>query len=352
MRLFSSQKNQQLLGVDVTATSVKVVQLQRKARFFHLKAYSIFPLATGLVVDRSITDTEAVGDAIYEAVKASGSNQKLTATALSGSAVMTKIIDMEAKISDTERDARIRLDADQYIPYPLDEVNLDFEVLGPSEVSPEEVQVLLVVSRSENVEQRVEAMTIGGLDTKVVDIESHSIERAFSLMVDTLPNEPELVALIDIGHTQMTLYIAKNGQFIYSREQLFGGLQLTEAIQSRYGLSYEDAMTAKKEQSLPDDYFGEVLTPFIDNIVQQISRSLQFYYSSSSYNNIDHIVLCGGSASIPGLVSMVEQKLDTAVSVANPFASMSVNSRIKAEQLAIDAPSLMAACGLALRSTK
>ncbi len=350
MRLFSSKKGQQLIGVDIATTSVKVVQLQRQSRFFHLKAYAVFPLASGLVVDRSITDSEAVGDAVRQALKSAGISSKLAATALSGSAVITKIIDMDEKLGDNEREAQIRLDADQYIPYPLDEVNLDFEVLGESEVNPDQVQVLLAASRSENVEQRVETLSMAGLTTKVMDIESHAIERAFSLMFDTLPNTPQLVALVDIGHTQMTLYIAKEGKFVYSREQLFGGAQLTEAIQARYGLTYDEATTYKKEQSLPDDYFGEVLTPFIDNVIQQITRSLQFYYSSSHYNNVDHIVLCGGSAAIPGLVNMVEEKLDTSVTIANPFVNMSINSKIYSEQLAVDAPSLMAACGLALRS--
>ncbi len=350
MGLFSSKKTQRLVGVDVTATSVKMVELQRQGRFFHLKSYAIESLAPGLVVDRSIADSEAVAEVISVAAKKAGIDTKQAATAVSGAAVITKIIDMDAAMSDTEREAQIRLDAEQYIPYPLDEVNIDFEVMGQSEIDPEMVQVMLAASRSENVETRVDTLALAGLNTKVIDIESHAIERAFGLMVDSLPNTPELVALVDIGHTQMTLYIAKDGEFVYSREQLFGGAQLTETIQSRYGLTYEEATTYKREQTLPDDYFGEVLTPFMDNIIQQITRSLQFYYSSSQYNNIDHIVLCGGSAAIPGLVNMVEQKLGTMVTVANPFANMSVDKRVDNEQLAIDAPSLMAACGLALRS--
>ncbi len=328
MRLFSSKKGQQLIGVDISTTSVKVVQLQRRSRFFALKAYAILPLASGLVVDRSVTDAEAVGDTIRQALKTAGISSKLAVTALSGSAVITKIIDMDAKLGDNEREAQIRLDADQYIPYPLDEVNLDFEVLDKSDINPQQVQVLLAASRSENVEQRVEILSMAGLTTKIVDVESHAIERAFALMVDTLPRTPELVALVDIGHTQMTLYIAKDGKFVYSREQIFGGAQLTEAIQARYGMSYDEATISKKEQSLPDDYFGEVLTPFIDNVIQQITRSLQFYYSSSHYNNVDHIVLCGGTSVIPGLARMVEDKLDTTVSIANPFINMSINSKI------------------------
>ncbi len=350
MRLFSAKKGQQLIGVDIATTSVKVIQLQRQSRFFCLKAYAILPLASGLVVDRSIVDAEAVADTVRQALKRAKINSKFAVTALAGSAVITKIIDMDANLTDSEREAQIHLDADQYIPYPLDEVNLDFEVLGQSEFNPEMAQVLLAASRSENVEQRVEALLLAGLTTKIVDIESHAIERAFSLMVDTLPNAPHLVAVVDIGHTQMTLYIAQDGKFIYSREQLFGGAQLTEAIQAYYGLSYDEATIYKKEHSLPDDYFTAVLTPFIDNVIQQITRSLQFYYSSSQYNNIDHIVLCGGSSTIPNLVTAIEEKLETSVSIANPFVNMSINSKIHKNQLAVDAPSLMVACGLALRS--
>ena len=169
-------------------------------------------------------------------------------------------------------------------------------------------------------------------------------------MVDSLVNMPELVALVDIGHHQTTLYIARNGKFIYSREQLFGGLQLTEDIQNRYGLSFEEATLNKHEHTLPESYYPEVLTPFIENVIQHIMRSLQFYFSSSQHNSIDHIVLAGGSSSIAGLADMVEQALGVPVTIANPFINMTINPDINREQLAVDAPNLMAACGLALRS--
>lgn len=349
MRLLSS-KGRHLVGVDICATSVKLVNIQRQQGIFHLKSYGIEGLLPGTVVDKLIVDTEAVGDAIIRLARRCQVAGSDGATAVSGSAVITKIIDMDRVLSDVEREAQIRLDADQYIPYPLEEVNLDFEVLGPSLVDENLVQVLLAASRSENVDQRVDALTFGGLKTKIMDIESHAIERAFGLMADNLPNMPELVALVDIGHNQTTLYIAKNGEFVYSREQLFGGLQLTEAIQNRYGLSFEEATVNKRERALPDDYYPEILTPFIESTIQQITRSLQFYFSSSQYNSIDHVVLAGGSSSIPGLSSMVEQKLGVPVTVANPFINMTIDPYIDNEQLETDAPSLLAACGLALRS--
>lgn len=349
MRLFTS-KSRHLIGVDICATSVKLVDIQRQQGMFHLKSYGIERLPEGVVVDKLLADTEAVGDIITSLARRCHVSGSQAATAVSGSAVITKIIDMDIKLSDAEREAQIRLDADQYIPYPLEDVNLDFEVLGPSLVGEDMVQVLLAASRSENVDQRVDALAFGGMQTKVMDIESHAIERAFKLMVDTLPNIPELVALIDIGHNQTTLYIAKNGEFIYSREQLFGGVQLTEAIQNRYGLSAEEATLSKRARTLPDDYYPEILTPFIENTIQQITRSLQFYFSSSQYSSIDHIVLAGGSSSIAGLAGMAQQKLGVPVSVANPFTQMTIAPNIDNEQLAVDAPSLMAACGLALRS--
>ncbi|MGP5552724.1 pilus assembly protein PilM [Psychrobacter celer] len=349
MRLFTP-KSRHLIGVDICATSVKLVDIQRQQGMFHLKSYGIERLPEGVVVDKLIVDTEAVGDTIASLARRCQVANAHAATAVSGSAVITKIIDMDMALSDVEREAQIRLDADQYVPYPLEDVNLDFEVLGPSLVSDDMVQVLLAASRSENVDQRVDALTFGGMQTKVMDIESHAIERAFGLMVDNLPGLPELVALVDIGHNQTTLYVAKNGEFIYSREQLFGGAQLTEAIQNRYGLSSEEAALSKRDRTLPDDYYPEVLTPFIENTIQQITRSLQFYFSSSQYSNIDHVVLAGGSSSIPGLAGMAQQKLGVTVSIANPFTNMTIAPHIDNEQLAIDAPSLMAACGLALRS--
>lgn len=348
MRLFSP-KGRHLIGLDVSTTSVKLVEFQKQQGRLHLKSYGIEPLEPGWVLDKNIINTEEVGEAIARLVKKSRTSTKEAATAVSGSAVITKVIEMDAGLPDGDREAQIRLDAEQYIPYPLSEVNLDFEVLGPSNTD-NLVRVLLAASRSENVEQRVEALSIGGLTTKVMDIESHAIERAFSLMLDNLPNEPQVVALVDIGHKQTTLYVAKDGEFIYNREQAFGGEQLTESIQGRYNIPYHDAMIGKHDYTLPADYHETLLLPFIESAVQHISRSLQFYFSSSEYNNVDHIVLCGGTAALPGLAEKVQQRMGGLVSIANPFEGMSIDSRIDSIVLQKDAPSLMAACGLALRS--
>lgn len=259
---------------------------------------------------------------------------------------------MPANLSEAQLEEQIMQEADQYIPYSLDEVNLDFEVLGPTEKNPETVDVLLAASRSENVENRVEALESGGLIAKVVDVEAYAIERAFTLMFDQLPDygEDPTIAIADIGATNMTLNVMHGGSIIYTREQNFGGKQLTEEIQRRYGLSYDEAGMAKRQGGLPDNYIPEVLEPFKEAMAQQVNRSLQFFFSSSAHNSVDHIILAGGCASIAAVDEIIEEKTGTPVSIANPLAKMSVSSNVKAQSLSNDAPALMTACGLALRS--
>ena len=349
MLSFRRKHNASLVGLDISSTSVKLLELSIQDGRYRVESYGVEPLPTNAVVEKNIADTEGVGDAIERLVKRARPRTRAAAAAVTGSAVITKVIDMEPDLTDDKRETQIRLDADQYIPYPLSEVNLDFEVIGPSAV-PNRVSVLLAASRSENIEQRVDTLEIGGLTAKVMDIEAYAMERAFSLIIDTLPSSPEIVAIIDIGHTMTTLNVLRDEKIIYTREAMFGGKQLTEDIQRRYGLSFEEATRAKREGNLPDDYEPEVLRPFMESVVQQVTRSLQFFFSSIQYNDVDHILLAGGSASVTGLALLIQEKLGNRVSVANPFLQMNFASQIDTSAIENDAPSLMIACGLALRS--
>lgn len=351
MQLFKS-KQVPLLGLDISSTAVKLLELSRSGNRYKVESYAVDPLPLNSVVEKNITDVDAVGEAIRRAVKRSGTRTKNAAVAVAGSAVITKVISMPSSLSDDEMASQIELEADQYIPYPLEEVNLDFEVLGASERDTDRVDVLLAASRSENVDVRVAALELAGLKAKVVDIEAYAMENAFSLLAPQLPDRgvDKTIAIVDVGATMTTLNVLHSNKTIYTREQVFGGKQLTEEIQRRYGLSYEEAGMAKRQGGLPDNYVPEVLEPFKEAMAQQVSRSLQFFFSSSQYNNVDHIVLAGGSASIPGVDELIEEKIGTTTSIANPFANMSLASRIKAQTLSNDAPALMIACGLALRS--
>jgi type IV pilus assembly protein PilM len=340
------------LGLDISSTAVKLLELSKSGGRYRVESYAVEPLPPNSVVEKSVTDAEAVGEAIRRAVKRSGTRAKEAAVAVAGSSVITKVIAMPASLSEQELEAQIELEADQYIPYPLDEVNTDFQVLGPSEKNPDTVDVLLAASRSENVEMRVAAVEAGGLTAKVVDIEAYALENAFSLLASQIPDQgvERTIAVIDVGATMTTLNVLHDLKIIYTRDQVFGGKQLTEEIMRRYGLSYEEAGMAKRQGGLPDNYAPEVLEPFKEAMAQQVSRSLQFFFSSSQYNSIDQIVLAGGSASIPGIDELIHQTIGIETIIANPFASMSLASRVKPQTLSNDAPALMIACGLALRS--
>ena len=344
--------NAPLLGIDISSTSVKLLELSRTGGRYRVESYAVEPLPPNSVVEKNITDAELVGEAIRRAVAKSGTKTKTAACAVAGSAVITKIITMPAELSEDDMESQIQIEADQYIPYPLEEISLDFQVLQPSEHEPDKVDVMLAASRSDNVDIRVAALGVGGLTAKVVDVEAFALENAMSLLVDSneLIADSHVVAVMDVGATTSTLSVLEDSKIIYTREQSFGGRQLTDEIQRRYGLSYEEAGLAKRQGGLPDNYQPEVLQPFMESMAQEVNRALQFFYSSSQVGAVDHVVIAGGCASIEGIDKLIQSKIVTSVTVANPFKNMSVSSRVKAEALANDAPALMIACGLALRS--
>ena len=340
-----------LVGVDISSTAVKLLQLSRAGNRYRVEHYAVEPLPPNAVVEKNIVEVEAVGEAIRRALNRSGAKARHAAAAVAGSAVITKVIPMPADLDEHDLEAQVELEAVNYIPYPIEEVNLDFEVLGPMPGNPEMVQVLLAASRSENVELRQSALELGGLTAKIVDVEAFALENAFGLMAGELPVPHDgLIALVDIGATMTTLNVLRGGRSLYSREQVFGGKQLTDEIMRRYGLSYEQAGQAKRNGGLPEGYEADVLEPFKEAAVQQVSRLLQFFYAGSEFNRVDQIVLAGGCAAMAGLPGMVEEQLGVPTLVANPLAQMTLGPRVQAQALAQDAPALMIAAGLALRS--
>lgn len=340
-----------LVGIDISSTAVKLLQLAQVGGRYRIEHYAVEPLPPNAVSEKNILEVEAVGDAIRRAVSRSGTKSKMAVAAVAGSSVITKIIPMSADLDEVDLEAQIQLEANQYVPYPIEEVSLDFEVIGPVKDNPEMVNVLLAASRTENVDVRIAALDLAGLTAKVMDVEAFAMENAFQLIADQLSvSKDAVVAIVDIGATMTTLLVLKNQRTIYSREQMFGGKQLTDEVMRRYGLSYEEAGLAKRQGGLPESYEIEVLQPFKEAMVQQISRLLQFFFAGSEYSRIDQIVLAGGCAAISGVTDMVVDQLSVPCIVANPLASMSLSSRVQAQAVAQDAPALMIACGLALRS--
>ena len=345
------KKSAPILGIDISATAIKLLELSRSGSKYRVESYAVEALPPNSVSEKTINDIEAVGEAVNRAVKKAGTKTKQAAIAVAGSSVITKVITMPSGLSDDDLENQIQVEADQYIPFPLEEVAMDFEVLGPNAENAERVDVLLAASRSENVDNVVAAIEIGGLTAKVVDIESFAIENAIGLIADDFAegSSKEVIAVADVGSNVTTFSVMEKMKTIYSREESFGGAQLTEEIQRRYGLSYEEAGLAKRQGGLPDNYGPEVLEPFKENMASQIGRALQFFYASSQISDIDHLILAGGCSSIPGIAELVESKLDVHTVTANPFASMALASKIPTKSLTNDAPAMMIACGLALR---
>ena len=350
--MFLSQKKPPLIGLDISSTSIKLMELSRTGSSYRIEGIAVEPLPANAVVEKNITEIEAVGESVKRALNKSKIKSKFAAIAVAGSSVITKKITMPANLSEDEMEAQIQLEADQYIPYPLEEVNLDFQVLGLTENNPETVDVLLAACRSENVDERVSAVEIAGLTPKIVDIEAYTVETVFSVMAAQMPDEgmDKTIAIVDIGATMTTLSVIQNHKLIYTREQNFGGKQLTEEIMRRYGLSYEEAGLAKRQGGLPDNYEPEVLEPFKETTAQQVSRFLQFFYSAGGADgDIDHLVLGGGTACLPNLAELTESHIGVPTSIANPFNDMSSSSKVNKINLQADAPSFLIAAGLAIR---
>ena len=346
-----NKKSVPILGVDISATAIKLLELSRSGSKYRVESYAVEALPPNSVSDKTINDIEQVGEAVARAVKKSGTRTKQAAVCVAGSSVITKVISMPSGLSDDEMENQIQVEADQYIPFPLEEVAMDFEVLGESQEGNDRVDVLLAASRSEIVDNVVASIELGGLTAKVVDIEAFAIENTIDLMSNDFPagTSKDAIAVADVGSAVTTFSVMENMKIIYSREETFGGAQLTEDIQRRYGLSYEEAGLAKRQGGLPDNYEPEVLEPFKENMASQIGRALQFFYASSQISDVDVLILAGGCSSIPGIAELVESKLGVKTMIANPFANMAVASKIPTNNLTNDAPAMMIACGLALR---
>jgi len=325
-------KLQPLLGLDITTSSVKLIELSLSGKRYRVESYSAEPTPPSSVNEKAIVDAKAVGEAIRRAVKRAGAKATDVAVAISGDAAITKVIQMPSSLSDRDLEGQVEIQADQYIPFPMEEVSFDYEVIGTNDKDPELMDVLLVASRTENVEQRRSAVTAAGLETQIVDVEAFALENACRLLSHQMPDNGmgQAVAVVDIGASSTTFSVLQDLRVIYTRDFNFGGQQLTEEIMRTYGLSMEDAGRAKKQGGLPSNYQPEVLEPFIDDMTQQVSRSLQFYLASGGgREQPDMILVCGGCANIPGIADLISSRVGIPTEVGDPLGQMKISSKAK-----------------------
>jgi type IV pilus assembly protein PilM len=348
-----SRKNRQLLGLDITTSSIKLIELAAAGGQYRVESYAAEPTPPNSMNEKTIIDPQAIGEAIRRAVKRSGADSSEVAIAISGDAAITKVIQMPRGLSDADMEAQVEMQADQYIPFPMDEVSYDFEVLGNSEKDDNSVDVLLVASRTDNVEQRRSAVAAAGLTARIVDVEAFALENSCKLMTHQMPDGgiDRTIAVVDFGASSTTFSVLRNLKVIYTRDFAFGGQQLTEEIMRTYGLTMEEAGRAKKEGGLPGNYQAEVLDPFIDDMTQQVSRSLQFYLASGSgRDQPDKILVCGGCGNVPGVADVIQSRVGIIAEKGDPLGQMKLSSRARAQAVNRDATALLTACGLALRS--
>jgi type IV pilus assembly protein PilM len=349
--LFSRQPAP-LIGLDISSSSVKLVELGRgKDGGLVLERCAVEQLEKGWITDGNVEKFEEVADAVRRVVKKSGTKTKDVAMSLPASAVITKKIVLPGGLSDAELELQVESEANQYIPFSLDEVSLDFCVVGPSSSSAGDVEVLIAASRKEKVQDRQGLAEAAGLKPVVVDVESYASRLATGRLIDGLPNRglDTMVALFEVGAMTTSMQVIRNDEVLYDRDQAFGGAQLTQLIVRQYGFSPEEAETKKRSGELPEDYESGVLRPFVDNLAQEIGRALQFFFTSTPHNRVDYVMLAGGSASLPGLTDAITAQTSFACQVVNPFEGMAMGGGVREKKMRREAPSYLSACGLAMR---
>jgi type IV pilus assembly protein PilM len=341
-----------LLGVDISSSAIKMVEIEEAGKgLYRVERYVIEQLPKDAVVDGNIANLELVSEAMKVAWKRLGTRVRNVALALPAAAVITKKVILPGGQRDEDLEFAVQGEANQYIPFTLDEVNLDFQVLGVSPNSADEVEVLIAASRKEKIEDRVAVTEAANLKTLIMDVESFATQAAFELVRGQLQGggENAVYAIVDIGAITARITMIHKDQSVYVREQQIGGNQLTQDIASHYGMTVEESEASKRNGSLPENYQTDILHPFIDKVANEIARALQFFFTSTQFNRVDHIILCGGCAQLTGLEERIASQTQTHTIIANPFSNMALSSRIKPRQLTQDAPALMVACGLAMR---
>jgi type IV pilus assembly protein PilM len=348
----AGRKDTPLIGLDISSTSIKLVELSEGSnKEPRLERYASEPMPRGAMSDGNIENIDQVSEAIRRVVLKSGTKLKKVSLGMPSAAVITKKIILSGGASEESLEMQVESEASQYIPFALDEVRLDFCVIGPVPNSPDEVEVMLAASRKEKIEDRVAVAESSGLKAVVMDIDSYAARSAVSRVVAQKDNggKDKIIALFQMGAKVTYVSILLNDQTVYEREQAFGGSQLTQEIVRSYGLSFEEAEQKKKNGDLPEGYIEEILNPFLESAALEVTRAIQFFFTSTPYTRVDQIYLAGGCVTLPGLLDMVASRTKISTEIVNPFDGMEFSPNIKEKQIQSDAPSFLIACGLAMR---
>ena len=339
-----------LVGLDIGTSSVKAVQLQRSRKRYRLVELGIAPLHPDTIVDGQIMDADAVTNAIRQIFAENKIGLKDVAVSVSGHSVIVKKIAVPQMKPDELREG-IAWEAEQHIPYSIEDVNLDFQILGSGDNGKGEMDVLLVAVKKDIVNQYLAVISAAGLRAAVVDVDAFAVENAFEMSERVRPDE--VVALVNIGAAITTINVIRGGCSEFTRDSALAGNRYTESLQKGLGLSYEQAETLKMGGTVQGHDVAEARPVFEmvnGELAGEIRRSFEFYRSSMQGGAIDRVVLSGGGSRLPDLPSYLSHALDLPVEIANPLREITADPRkFDPEYLSFIAPQMAVGVGLALR---
>jgi type IV pilus assembly protein PilM len=345
------RRQEEIVGMDISSWGIKVVGLSGSMEQPVLELIASTRLPAGHIVDGNVVKMNEVAEALRSLLRKNRINAKKVALALPSSAVITKKIMVEANLNPADMESQIEEEARQYIPFPLEEVSLDFCTVGPNPQRSDMLDVLIAAARRDRVQNLQELVELVDLEAGVVEVQSYALRLATKRLVDIyLPGQDKAVVLllkIGAGHTLMQVTVGD--AIVYERDQAVGGEQLTQRIASHYGFSSDEAETKKISGALAQDFESSVLAPYVSTTVQMLERGMQFIYNSTPYSKVNQIFLTGGGAMAPGLAAAISTALQSPCTLINPFEGMSLAPQVRNNLRLQDAPLFVGACGLALR---
>jgi type IV pilus assembly protein PilM len=321
-------KKRDTVGIDIGSSSVKLVELKETKRGYQLKNFGVAPLPSEAIVDGVIMDTSAIADAIRSLITNLKVKVKDVVTSVSGHSVIIKKINLPI-MTDDELAESIQWEAEQFIPFDINDVNIDFQIMsGSASEEQGQMEVLLVAVKKDMINDYVTLLNQVNLNPVVVDVDSFAIENMFE--VNYQIEEGEVIALVNIGASIMNINILKGGIPAFTRDISMGGNQFTEEIQKHFSVSYEDAEMLKLGGDLPGinkEEVDNIIKTTSDAVASEIQRSLNFFAATSATDQISRVFLCGGCSKVKGFLEILEDKVGLSVEYLNPFQNIMVNER-------------------------
>lgn len=342
-------KRQGLIGLDLGSSYIKTIKLNESKGSYELELFDLYPLPPELIVDGSIIDSIRLVDSIKDMVKKAGIKTKDAAISISGhSSVIIKRISLP-EMSEEDLSESIKFEAEQYVPFDIEDVNLDFQIIGPKE-EPGQMDVVLVAVKKETINEYISVMKEAGLNPIIVDIDAFALENMYGINYEIEPGKN--VALLNIGASTINMSILKGGISVFTRDSSLGSNLHTEALQREYNITYDNAEKLKRGEPVENVSPGDAATVIesaSEEIVNEIIRSLDYYRSTTMHEDISELIFSGGCALLDNFASMIAGRTGIDTRVAEPFRNIKIPKKLEGTNIEEIAPIMAIAVGLALR---